>query len=444
MKVLPLILILWPFLICGQSKGGPDWVYKTPNENGYYFGVGVANIKGNIDYRLAARKRALREIAESLMVEVQSTSNLRVDYAQHATEYTLNEEIVLSSDILLNDCEMLDDWVDRKKDNYYVLIRLNFWQYEQDRNEAFMQVMDLAQQNADLATKWFLNGQYQQGFLFLNDAISMLREENSFFEPDIINKLEIRIAEYSRILRERLLRLSISVNTSRVFWDYRSNSHDPITIELKDSFTNQNITGFDFEVISLVGDVFDYRILEKDDRYRMMVNGALPEDGKIEFYLIPKVAFFTKALNIAPHVFGTVKSNTILMEIDDLPMSISFDEKVFGQKEKNGPYQKFISNFLTLCAMRIAREREEPLYELVVDFEIVKHEIRNDHMVALSDGKMTLYSTSGEKKLKASFQLPPSKGYGKNWKAAANNSFTSLTNRIDNLLQDFVAALRTL
>ena len=101
----------------------PEWVTRQPSDNNYWYGVGTADINTGDDPHLAARQRALSEIAEQLQVNIQSELVDVVEAANTEVNEFTRSIIKTRVNASLDFVDYADSY--RSSQMYYVLARLN-------------------------------------------------------------------------------------------------------------------------------------------------------------------------------------------------------------------------------------------------------------------------------------------------------------------------------
>jgi hypothetical protein len=437
------LLFIISFSGFGQSKGGPEWVYRVPREPGFYFGVGISSLSDR-DYRLESRKKALREIAESIVVEVNSSSKLAYAYEDEETSYQLDEQIELKSDLILEDCEKIDEWVDKKKDNYYVLLRLDREAFSRKRSERFARNEQSIEEYLDLSAKWFLSEDYKKGFIFLNDALGLIKKESEyFFEPNYLHLLQTKKREVKNLFKDRLLRLSIDLDDYEYGLDPVKNDLR-IPFEFKDRLSEEHVPDFDFSLASLKGDVFSFHVFHTDTTYELTLEGLLPEKEELVFFIIPvfeeSVAYFEDWLSLEKEIV----SKPIVLKVRDIPVRFSGSEKIYGKETEEGRFTQFFRQFLDLCAFdRTPEQGEQPFY--LVESNTVTSKKGHSKTSYIAEIKGEIRVTMGDDQDQfIVYQLPGTRGYGNSWQLAADNAAKGLINRINGLLEEMITEIRTI
>lgn len=176
MKVLASFLLAFILLSCGNRKEvveatqpeSPSWVQNRPVNPAYYTGIGIAPKMAGTNYHTTAKKNALSDLASEIKVKVNTNSLLYTLEDQSSFEQEFRESIRTSSNLNLEDFEIVDTWQDAN--SYWVYYRLNKAEYAralQQKKEAaqalaldFLSKADAANQKRDFATAadYYLRG----------------------------------------------------------------------------------------------------------------------------------------------------------------------------------------------------------------------------------------------------------------------------------------------
>lgn len=111
----------------------PAWVSSRPLSGMYYIGIGVAQKNPNTNYQRTARESALSDLASEIQVNVSTNSLLYTLEREYKFEQEFRETIQVTSDLDLEDFEMVDVWEDAN--SFWVYYRLNKQDYA-DRKRA--------------------------------------------------------------------------------------------------------------------------------------------------------------------------------------------------------------------------------------------------------------------------------------------------------------------
>jgi len=140
----------------------PTWVQSRPTSGMYYTGIGVAQKNPNTDYQRTARESALSDLASEIKVNVSSNSLLYTLEREYKFEQEFRETIKVTSDLDLEEFELIDTWEDA--DSYWVYYRLNKQSYADRQKEK----KDAAQ---SLALDFYAKGLSAQNSMQFNTAV---------------------------------------------------------------------------------------------------------------------------------------------------------------------------------------------------------------------------------------------------------------------------------
>jgi len=140
LNYIPLLILL--LIGCSGKKetatafveeAKPAWVASRPMTSGYYTGIGVAQKVTGSDFRALAKENALSDLASEIKVNVNSNSLLYTLEREYKFEQEFRETIRTSTNIDLEEFELVDQWEDT--DAYWVYYRLNKADYAAKQRE---------------------------------------------------------------------------------------------------------------------------------------------------------------------------------------------------------------------------------------------------------------------------------------------------------------------
>lgn len=111
----------------------PQWVESRPMSGMYYTGIGVAQKSANVNFQRLARENALSDLASEIKVNVSTNSLLYTLEREYKFEQEFRETVRVSSNLELEDFEMVDSWEDDH--SFWVYYRLSKQEYA-DRQRA--------------------------------------------------------------------------------------------------------------------------------------------------------------------------------------------------------------------------------------------------------------------------------------------------------------------
>jgi hypothetical protein len=105
----------------------PEWVQNRPISSMYYVGIGVAQKTPGASFQRTAKENALSDLASEINVNVNTNSLLYTLEREYKFEQEFRESIRTSSNLNLEDFEIVDTWEDQN--SYWVYYRLNKSEY---------------------------------------------------------------------------------------------------------------------------------------------------------------------------------------------------------------------------------------------------------------------------------------------------------------------------
>jgi hypothetical protein len=190
-NVLYIICLALTITSCGGNKtssyedmmkDAPEWVRRTPNMAGFYHGVGTSSKSSSVDFRERAQQSALSELANSISVNISSSSVLNSfqNNSSYNEYYRTNSKV--TSQEFLEGYELVDSW--ENKNQYWVYYRLSRFKYEQIKQERINRALNSSISKYEQAQNLSGNGQGSDAFRFyvlaIEDVSDFLGEELKF------------------------------------------------------------------------------------------------------------------------------------------------------------------------------------------------------------------------------------------------------------------------
>ncbi len=166
-----------------QVPAAPTWVQSRPMSGMYYIGIGVAQKAGNPNFQRSARESALSDLASEIKVNVNTNSLLYTLEREYRFEQEFRETIKVTSNLDLEDFELIDTWEDTNSFwAYYRLDKQTYADKERRKREAAQ----------NLALDFYAKGlSAQAGHQFRTAVDSYLRGlqalENFWGESNVVN-----------------------------------------------------------------------------------------------------------------------------------------------------------------------------------------------------------------------------------------------------------------
>lgn len=126
-----------------EFEAQPLWVKQKPVEAGYYIGVGSAKKVGTArEYKDKARRDAMADLAESISLQVSSTSVLHTIETKQGLTETFDQQIKVSTDDYLEGFEPVDNYENDL--SYWVYYRIKESTYRERKELKKKQAVDAA------------------------------------------------------------------------------------------------------------------------------------------------------------------------------------------------------------------------------------------------------------------------------------------------------------
>ncbi len=429
-----------------QYKKAPDWVKSTPTAPDALFGIGISLANTDGSHRSMARNLALREIAEKICVNINATSIVTGQFtsATEVPDYALDEQITTVANNFLTGYEKVDDWLNRKTNEYYVLYRLQRSVYRQNRDRYFTQVEEivglLEQEAADLGAA----GKLVRSVNKLVMAISRVEQEMALpMEPRYHSRLQkVKVAGLIG-LEQQISRLSYNLADEYLFYPA---ARQPLEIPLfaKDSL-GRPIHSPTTYVSVLSGDLFNFSINHGPAGQTLKVSGMYPVNGAVRIQLhtdfdVPQAI----RSQLDPSLWQRLKSRIVTLRY--VPYAVYFDTREYAEGKPDAShrltnYIKFICNDLGITA---ANDPAQALYHCIIraDQRAIAHQGARGNIASSYDVRITLVRSRDDNTL-FDYTLPRSQAKGSTLAQARNNAYNKTLSQMDEFLATFVTFLCT-
>lgn len=440
---LCFLVLYSPQLEAQKKKKRPDWVFSTPNDGFFYYGMGIVDTEGlPSQYRKAARETAIQEIAEKIIVSIQSESTLQLTSNTENSNYLLEDKIQTRTINYFEDLEMVDDWLDKSSHHYYALYRLDKLSYKSNRRDYIETVLDFANQHISSARESFRMGNYQRAFSYLNQALETIAEDQKrLVEMEFYNQLKQLEFQIKSILLDNLQHVDIKVEQDSYL--FNPLKKDPLIIDVVvvDQISGDSISSFPLEFQSLKGDVFDYKLIESEGKVQMKVYGVLPENGRSIVHIRPGIPPRLQQL-FADEMdqFSYRKSQEITINFKSLPVQITAKESVYGQDADPLFFKIFFEDFLAKASVYNVKSDQDVPYKLKIRSKIKKSTKSGKTYVAKLDLWVTINSSKKNRVL-FSQTIKDVRGYGMSWEKASSNAYSRSIDMMDVALNELIQNL---
>lgn len=182
-RIFTLSIILFIAFGCSSGKktsnsdlmkNAPVWAKQTPNDPGYYHGVGMASKSGQQDFRERARQSALSELAGSISVNISSSSVFnQFEFDRTYSEY-FRDNIKMSTQQQLEGFELVENWENEQQ--YWVYYRLSKSKWEEVKQGRINKALGLSQSKFDQARSFTRQGHSSDAFRFYIQSVEDIRD----------------------------------------------------------------------------------------------------------------------------------------------------------------------------------------------------------------------------------------------------------------------------
>ncbi len=179
-RVIQLFIIV---IMCGcsllrpapEEKDMPEWITGSTEIPFYYTGIGSAPKQESQpnEYIRNARQNALADMAESISIEIESSSTLSVIESNYEVSRNFSYDVVASTHEELEGYELVDTWED---ENYYwAYYKLSIEKYWEVKEERKSNAVSNALSKYEQAKEFQQSNEHYNAFIFYADALAELR-----------------------------------------------------------------------------------------------------------------------------------------------------------------------------------------------------------------------------------------------------------------------------
>ncbi len=373
-----LLIVLITLAGCSPKVQPPDpeslkpyWLKSSPQQSGYYTGIGHSTKDGTRNHIQAAKKGALDDLVSEIKVTVSSTSVLSLFESdkQFSEQYEQIIQTTVADEI--EEFELVDVWEDAT--NYWVYYRLSIARYRQIKEEQrrnatllatdFLQKARLAEQaNERLQALSF----YFQGFRsiekYLDEAIRIPLDDkevvlgNELYASiqNLLNKIELRTIPNQMAINRRVQQSEQAV---LAFTNYRDLTQPAINLPLVAKFEKGSGDIFPTYKTNEVGEtkILLNKIGSKELEQTVVVSvdiDALSGSGNSPVY-----ALIAKTFN--------VPRAQVVLNVQRPVVYITSDERSLGSRRNNAQISTRLKNLLTSNGFEFSTNRD--LADLWVD-----------------------------------------------------------------------------
>ena len=440
---LCFIVVCTPPSKAHKNKKRPDWVLNTPSDGLFYYGMGIVDTEGlPSQYRKIARETAIQEIAEKIIVSIQSESTLQLTSDTESSNYLLKDEIQTYTINYFEDLEMADDWLDKSSHQYYALYRLDKLSYKSNRRVYIETILDFSNQYISTAEESFGMGNYQKAFSYLNQALETITEDqNRLVEMEFYNQLKQLEFQIKSMLLDNLQNVDIKVEQHSYKFDPLKKDPLNIDVVVNDKASGDSTIRFPLEFQSLKGDLFDFKVIESEGKIQMKVYGVLPENGRCIVFIRPAIPLrLLQLFADESYQFSYPKSQEITINFKPLPVQITAKESVYGENADPLFFRIFFEDFLAKASVYSVKSDQNVPYKLKIRSKIKKSTKSGKTYVAKLDLWVTINSSKKNRVL-FSQNLKDIRGFGMSWEKAADNAYSRSIDMMDEPLNELIQNL---
>lgn len=435
-----LFLVVVQPAVSQSRKKAPDWVFNSPGDGLYYYGIGSCPMDKDVDYRKVARENAIREIAEKLLVRISSNSSLQTTASSKSYDYHENSNIRTQTLSNFQDVRLDEDWVDDAHDTYYALYKLDIDQYRQTRKEYMDLVLNTFQDYVDRSEAEFAEGNYTLWLRNLTEAMHTIGADmNSLVELEYSSRLKSAQFDLEKSLRDHMYALKLVSDRTTYSFDPLSGQPTRVYLQVNNKqYDPDHQEEIPLKIKELRGDVFYSKFLRTENGMALDLYGLLPDQGEVDLQLLMDLPDELKSVF---HDSYPLLEVPVKVRFEPFFMQVTATEAVNGQVGDSPFVANFFSEFLSRCSIYEASPGDIPAYHLMVHSVITP--IRSDYgkskAVAI---KMDLKIVEGvDGSTVFSKELTNSRGYGNTYQQAVKSAYDQFAQSSDSVLNEMIQVL---
>lgn len=180
--ILAFLFSSLQFSSCSTGKSAsasgkkPNWILQHPTEEGFYHGVGTANIDYNPeDYIGVAKKNALSDLSSAISVKISSKTIFKQIENNDSYIEEFESDIRLSLQNELEGFELVDSWTNSKTKKYWVYYRLSKQKYADIKRQKLEKAKKLSKNYYEDARIKSKQGDVQNALILYGKAVDAIK-----------------------------------------------------------------------------------------------------------------------------------------------------------------------------------------------------------------------------------------------------------------------------
>ncbi len=366
-----------------QLKNAPAWVKQTPNNPGYYHGVGMASKQGQQDFRERARQSALSEMSGSISVNISSSSVLnQFEFDRNYSEY-FRDNIRMTTQQQLEGFELVENWENDQQ--YWVYYRLSRSKWEQVKQDRINRALGLSQSKFDQARSFGQEGKSSEALRFYIRSVEDIRD---FLGEDLRTDIDGELRPYATALMAGLIG---QVQNIRIVFEKEKISVKPgaaisnTTIEAT-ALDEMNQPAAGLPVITRFSWLPGTNVESVTDARGKFAITFGKIESKKQLEQITAVLNLDRLVRdntsdmMVRKLFDGVKVNAYVLPVELIPpvFFISIDQKNLNQPIANTGLEEEIIRLFRQDGFEITQNRSLADYQLIIDANTMEGSERNN------------------------------------------------------------------
>jgi hypothetical protein len=330
----------------------PAWLKTTPNQDGYYVGIGQSAKDGSNNYIQAAKKSALDDLVSQIKVTVSSTSVLNQLEVDKKLSEQYEQIIKTTAADEIEEFELAGAWEDVT--NYWVYYRLSISRYRQIKEEQKRDATLLATDYFKKGKQADQNNERLQAIQFYFQAFRSI--EKYLGEPirvTIDDKDLLLTNEIYASIQATLDKIKLQVTPSSIALNRRVNQQAQ-TVTAKAIYKDLNTPAIDLSLAAAfekgAGDIFPTYKTNQKGEVKILINKISSKD--VEQTVSVKVDIDALSGSSQSPIY-TLISKTLIVPKAQIDLKVqrpivylTSDERSFGFTKSNSQITNKLKNLL--------------------------------------------------------------------------------------------------
>jgi hypothetical protein len=437
-KVIFLLFFKVIFLSDFCFSQAPDWLKTIPDSKDYYIGI-ASCMKDEPNYQELAFKQALSILSEQISVKIHTSSEFHIKEHNERLSQNYNETIRISSNIYLQDYELVDSWEDKTR--YYVFYRLSKKVFKKKLIERYNKAIEYSRKKIRDAISNLNSGNFHDGLTaFLEGSKSL----ENFIGNSMIQEKHSIILDNWNFIRSRLLKMFDEISMQPLKSQYYLSMNEVFDKELAvKTFIRANSNYFAVGQIpvlySLKAKKGSFHQTAKWSNFNGICTNKIAEINQesLHYTIKCKIDFdrffknYDDYLILKENVFSKMqKSCEIQIEIIPLVFYIQSNELIYNDERSFFIIKDKFQSFLRKKNFKIVHSPENVDYHIYIKANTKRGSYYKEFFSAYLRIEYIIRDKRGEIIYDKVFD--DIKGMGLNYRSAAEKAYTKLE---DSLLE---------